>query len=141
MHENYSEHKTWISILLLLLFQALGRSSFKSHLKKKKFLRMFNNFLMCIIHICSESDKQWTRNIDRLMGYRDAYWYIKDTWIGFSMTKIAKQPVAHCTFIASWSWAAWNGEIIACSLWVTYKTKLLKVTDMASDPLHIPRYF
>jgi len=32
---------------------------------------------------------------------------IKDTWIGFSMRKIAKQLVVHCTFMASWAqWVA-----------------------------------
>jgi len=55
-------------------------------------------------------------NINRLMGYRDAYWYIKYTWIGFSMTNTAKQAVVHCTFMAFQSWAAWNDEIITCSV-------------------------
>jgi len=41
----------------------------------------FNNFVM---HI-SESDKHWTLiDSNQLMGYRDAHWYIKDIWIGFS---------------------------------------------------------
>jgi len=51
------------------------------------------------------------QDINQLMGYRDAQWYIKDAWIGFSMTKITKQAVAHPTFMAYWSWAAWNGKI------------------------------
>jgi len=42
------------------------------------------------------------RHINRLMGYRDAQRYIKDTWIGFSTRKIAKEAVVRCTFIASW---------------------------------------
>jgi len=46
-------------------------------------------------------------NINWLMGYRDAYWYIKDTWIGFSVTNIAKQTIVHHAFMASKSWAAW----------------------------------
>jgi len=58
------------------------------------------------------------QNINQLMDYRDAQWYIKDTWIGFSATHIAKQVVAHRTFMASQSWDAWNGEIVAYSSWV-----------------------
>jgi len=56
-------------------------------------------------------------DINQLMGYRDAQWYIKDTWIGFSAKNIAKQAVACHTFIAFQFWAAWDGEIVACSLW------------------------
>jgi len=33
-------------------------------------------------------------DINRLMSYRDAQWCIKDTWVGFSKTNIAKQAVA-----------------------------------------------
>jgi len=51
----------------------------------------------------SEGDKHWTLSFYQLirMGYRDAQWYIKDTWIGFSARKIAKQAVACHTFMAS----------------------------------------
>jgi len=41
------------------------------------------------------------QDINRLMGYKDAQWYIKDTWIGFSARNIAKQAVAQHTFMAS----------------------------------------
>jgi len=40
--------------------------------------------------------------VNWLMGYRDAYWYIKNTWIGFSVRNIAKQALACCTFITAW---------------------------------------
>jgi len=33
------------------------------------------------------------------MGYRDAQWYIKDTWIDFSATNSDKQAVVHHTFM------------------------------------------
>ena len=53
------------------------------------------------------------RDVNRFMGYRDAQWYVKDTWIGFSTRSIPKQTVAHHTlmasrhtFMASRSWAA-----------------------------------
>jgi len=41
-----------------------------------------------------------TLNLE-MMGYRDAQWYIKDNWIGFSTRNIAKQVVACPTFMAS----------------------------------------
>jgi len=60
------------------------------------------------------------------MGYRDAQWYIKDNWIGFSARRIAKQVVAHHTFMASRAMrAAWNGEIVAFSSRAAWETKLL----------------
>jgi len=41
--------------------------------------------------------KLW--DINWLMGYRDAQWYIKDTWISFSARNIAKQATTvHYTF-------------------------------------------
>jgi len=49
------------------------------------------------------------------MGYKDVQWYIKDTWIGVNERSIAKQAVARRAFKASRRWAAWNGEIVACS--------------------------
>jgi len=40
---------------------------------------------------------------NQLMGYADACYHIlKITWMGFSMRSIAKQAVAHHTFMASW---------------------------------------
>ena len=44
------------------------------------------------------------RDINRLIGYNDTHWYIKDPWIDFSARNIVKQAVAHCTFMASRSW-------------------------------------
>jgi len=43
------------------------------------------------------------QDINRLVGYRNAHWYIKDTWIGFSTRKIAKQALVRHTFMASWT--------------------------------------
>jgi len=49
------------------------------------------------------------RDINQLMYYRDAQWYIKDTWIGFSTRNIAKQAVACCTLMAS--------QVMGCLKW------------------------
>jgi len=54
---------------------------------------------MHIIIVKVTNTELW--DVNQLMGYRDAHWYSKDTWVGFSMTNIAKQAVAHCTFMAS----------------------------------------
>jgi len=36
-----------------------------------------------------------------MMGYSDAQWYIKDTWLDFSATNIGIQAVVCYTFMAS----------------------------------------
>jgi len=41
-----------------------------------------------------------------MMGYRDAQWYIKDTWIVFSI--FAKQAVVHHTFYHSLCFGLWQ---------------------------------
>jgi len=55
------------------------------------------------------------------MGYRDADWYIKDTWIGFSGKNIAKQDVAHHTFVTS--------RVLCCLKWQNYYLKLMSGSE------------
>jgi len=72
------------------------------------------------------------------MGYRDAQWYSKDTWIGFSKNNIAKQAVACHTLWLLKSWAAWMAKLLS----VAYKPlveKLLKSHRHVSDALGIPK--
>jgi len=78
------------------------------------------------------------RDIMWLMGYRNVQWYIKDTctWIGFSAINIAKQAIAHHTFMASQPEMA---QLLPVARKWLRKWNFWKVTDMASDPLSIPR--
>jgi len=56
---------------------------FESHLKQ---FFLFNTFLNvhCIVKVTNTE----LQDINRLMGYRDAQWYIKDTWIDFGVCYI-----------------------------------------------------
>jgi len=40
--------------------------------------------------LCSKSDKNTDIYINWYIGYRDAHWYIEDTWLGFSVRNIAQ---------------------------------------------------
>jgi len=85
----------------------------------------------------SESDKHWTL---RMMGYRDAHWYIKDTWIGFSTKNIVKQVVAHLMFMVSWVLGCLiMAKLLPVACKRLRKQNLWKITDIASDTLSIPK--
>jgi len=77
----------------------------------KKAKNLFNNLVMRIVIVKVMNTKLW--DVNQLMSYRDAHWYIKDTWIGFSARNIAKQAVVCHTLWLLGFWVAWNGEIVA----------------------------
>jgi len=52
------------------------------------------------------------QDINQLMSYRDAQWYIKDTWIGFSMRKIQKTDCSTSHFMAF--------QMMGCVKWWNY---------------------
>jgi len=59
---------------------------------------LFNSFLMCISYTVKVANtKLW--DINWLMDYRDAQWYIKNTRVGFSVRKITKQAVGFYSFL------------------------------------------
>jgi len=111
-HSSYSQTSHWRYEL----------KSASSSLTWNNFFS-FNNFLNahCIVKVTNT--ELW--DINQLMGNRDAQWYIKDTWIGFSMINITKQAVVHHTSLASQTMGCWNGETTACSSWMLLKRKLL----------------
>jgi len=71
---------------------------------------LFNNFSNA--HYIVKVTNTGLRDIKQLMGYRNAQWYNKDTWIGFSARKIAKQAVVHHIFKAS--------RTMGCLKWWNY---------------------
>jgi len=76
-----------------------------------------NNFFMYQYYVHGEVDKHWTSGYQAKKMLGDIL-QRKYTRIGFSVRNIAKQAVACHTFMVSWSWAASNGGIFVCSLWV-----------------------
>jgi len=82
---------------------------FKSHLKQ---FFSFNNFFNTQTLNFKISINWWAR---------DAWWYIKDTWIGFSTRNITKQAVAPYTFMASWT--------MGCLKWRNYCLSLMNTLE------------
>jgi len=61
-------------------------------------------------------------------------------WVGFSMKYLAKQGRWHCRVYVFYSFSdrgIYNSKITACYYQTVHKTEFQKVTDLASDKLHI----
>jgi len=91
-HSSYSQISHW----------RCGSKSVSSSPTWNNFFS-FNSFLNT--HYIVKVTNTELQDIKQLMGYRDVQWYIKDTWIGFSVRNIAKQAVEHCTLWLLRQWA------------------------------------